>query len=377
MKNYHKVSVNEPSLFGNEKKYLIKCLNQGFVSSVGPMVEKFEKRFAKKVNRKFAISVSNGTAAIQLAYESLNLKKNDEVILPSFTIISCILPVIRNKAKPILIDSDFRTWNMDVTKIEEKITSKTKAIIVPHIYGLPVDMKSVLNIAKKYNLKVLEDAAEVLGLTYKNKMCGSFGDVSTFSFYANKHITTGEGGMIVTNDKKIAEKCRSLRNICFNTKRRFLHYDLGWNYRFTNLQSALGLAQLEQLNKFVIKKRLIGKIYNKSLSKIKFFDTPLEKLKYAKNIYWVYGLVLKKNSPINLKNLIKKLKKSGVETRNFFWPLHQQPILKKMGFFKNAKLPVSEYLARNGLYLPSGLSLTLSQQKFVIKQIKKIFSKYL
>jgi perosamine synthetase len=152
---------------------------------------------------------------------------------------------------------------------------------------------------------------------------------------------------------------------------------LGWNYRFTNLQSALGLAQLEQLNKFVIKKRLIGKIYNKSLSKIKFFDTPLEKLEYAKNIYWVYGLVLKKNSPINLKNLMKKLKKSGVETRNFFWPLHQQPILKKMGFFKNNKLPVSEYLARNGLYLPSGLSLTLSQQKFVIKQIKKIFSKYL
>ena len=250
-------------------------------------------------------------------------------------------------------------------------------IIVPHIYGLPAEMNPILKIAKKYKLKVLEDAAEVLGLTYKKKMCGSFGDVSTFSFYANKHITTGEGGMIVTNDKKIAEKCKSLRNICFNNERRFLHHDLGWNYRFTNLQSALGLAQLEQLNKFVIKKRKIGKIYNKDLSKMKFFDTQIKKTKYAKNIYWVYGLLLKKNSPINLKSLMEKLKKSGVETRNFFWPLHQQPVLRKMGLFKNIKLPVSEYLSRNGLYLPSGLSLTLNQQKFVIKQIKKIFLKYL
>jgi len=377
MKNYYKVPVNQPSLLGNEKKYLMRCLNEGFVSSAGPMVKKFESKFAKKVNRKFAISVSNGTAALQLAYESLNLKRKDEVILPSFTIISCILPVIRNGAKPILVDSDPRTWNIDVDKIEKKITSKTKLIIVPHIYGLPAEMNSILKIAKKYKLKVLEDAAEVLGLTYKKKMCGSFGDVSIFSFYANKHITTGEGGMIVTNDKKIAEKCKSLRNICFNNERRFLHYDLGWNYRFTNLQSALGLAQLEQLNKFVIKKRKIGEIYNKNLSKIKFFDTQLKKIKYAKNIYWVYGLLLKKNSPINLKSLMEKLKKSGVETRNFFWPLHQQPILRKMGLFKNTKLPVSEYLARNGLYLPSGLSLTLNQQKFVIKQIKKIFSKYL
>jgi len=375
MKNYYKVPVNEPSLLGNEKKYINKCLNEGFISSVGPMVKRFEFEFAKKVNRKFAISVSNGTAALQLAFESLNIKKNDEVILPSFTIISCILPVIRSGAKPILIDSDLRTWNIDAKKIEKKITSKTKLIIVPHIYGLPADMNTILSLAKKYNLKVLEDAAEVLGLTYKKKMCGSFGDVSTFSFYANKHITTGEGGMIVTDNKKIAEKCQSLRNICFNKKRRFLHHDLGWNYRFTNLQSAIGLAQLEKLSKFVIKKRKIGKIYNDSLSKIKFFDTPLKEVKYSKNIYWVYGLLLKKNSPINLKNLMNKLRKCGVETRNFFWPLHQQPVLKKMGFFKNLKLPNSEYLARNGLYLPSGLSLTSYQQKFVINQVKKIFLK--
>ena len=372
-----KVPVNEPYLYGNEKKYLQKCIRDGFISSSGPFVESFEKKFAKRVKRKFAISVSNGTAALQLAFESLNIKKKDEVILPSFTIISCILPIIRCGAKPILIDSDPVTWNMDVTKIENKISSRTRVIIAPHIYGLPIDMDPLLKIAKKNNLKVIEDAAEVLGLKYKNKQCGSFGDVSTFSFYANKHITTGEGGMIVTDSKEIAEKCKSLRNICFNNKRRFLHYDLGWNYRFTNLQSAVGLAQLEKLNRFVIKKRNIGKIYNKGLSKIKIFNIPLEKTEYAKNIYWVYGLVLKKNSSITLNNLMKKLRLCGIETRNFFWPLHKQPILKKMGFFKNIKLPVAENLSKNGLYLPAGLSITSIQQKYVINKIKKIASRYL
>ena len=377
MKNYHKVSVNEPHLLGNEKKYLLKCLKDGYISSSGHFVKEFEKKFAKRVNRKFAISVSNGTAALQLAYEALNIKKKDEIILPAFTIISCILPVIRSGATPVLIDSDPTTWNMDVSKIESKITSKTKAIIAPHIYGLPIDMDPLLKIAKKYKLKVIEDSAEALGLKYKNKECGSFGDVSTFSFYANKHITTGEGGMIVTDDIKIAERCRSLRNICFNNKRRFLHYELGWNYRFTNLQSAIGLAQLEKLNRFIVKKRNIGKTYNKELSQIKIFQTPLDKKKYADNIYWVYGLVLKKNSPISLNTLVKKLKKNGIETRNFFWPLHQQPVLKKMGFFKKSKLPVSEYLSRNGFYLPTGLSITSKQQKYVINKLKKIIYKYL
>ena len=375
--NKYKVPVNEPYLFGNEKKYLLKCLNDGFISSSGQFVKEFEKKFARRVNRKFAVTVSNGTAALQLAFESLNIKKKEEVILPSFTIISCILPVIRSGAIPVLIDSDPVTWNMDVNKIEKKITSKTRAIIAPHIYGLPIDMDPLLKIAKKYKLKVIEDAAEVLGLKYKNKECGSFGDVSTFSFYANKHITTGEGGMVVTDSKQIAEKCKSLRNICFNNKRRFLHYDLGWNYRFTNLQSAVGLAQLQKLNRFIVKKRNIGKIYNKELSKIKIFQTPLNKKEYAKNIYWVYGLVLKKNSPISLNILMKKLKQEGIETRNFFWPLHQQPVLKKMGFFKNTKLPVAEYLSKNGLYLPSGLALTSLQQKYVVNKVKKIIFKYL
>ena len=373
--NKYKVFVNEPLLAGNEKKYLLKCLTDGFISSSGPFVKEFENKFAKRVNRKYGISVNNGTAALQLAFESLDIKKGDEVILPAFTIISCVLPIVRSGAIPVLVDSDPITWNMNVSQVEKKITSKTKAIIAPHIYGLPIDMDPLIKISKKYNLKIIEDAAEVLGLKYKNKECGSFGDVSTFSFYANKHITTGEGGMIVTNNKKIAERCRDLRNLFFNSKKRFVHYGLGWNHRFTNMQSALGLAQLEKLKKFIIKKRKIGKIYNKGLSKIKIFNTPLNKTKYAENIYWVYGIVLKKNSSINLNIFMEKLKKNGIETRNFFWPLHEQPILKKMGLFRNLKLPVAEHLARNGLYLPSGLAITTSQQKFVIDKIKKIVLK--
>jgi len=377
MVNSLKVKVNEPLISGNEKKYLLKCLSSGYISSGGSFVTEFENKFAKKVNRKYGISVSNGTAAIQLAFESLNLKKGDEAILPSFTIISCILPIIRAGLTPVLVDSDLKTWNMDVNQVEKKITSKTKVITAPHIYDLQIDMDPLLKIAKKNKIKIIEDAAEVLGLKYKNKECGSFGDVSTFSFYANKHITTGEGGMIVTNSKEIAEKCRSLRNICFNDERRFLHYELGWNYRFTNIQAAIGLAQLEKLDKFIVKKRNIGKIYNKKIPKNKIFETPLDKKNYAKNIYWVYGLLVKKKSPISMNSLMKKLKESGIETRNFFWPLHQQPVLKKMGLFKNVKLPVSEYLAKNGLYLPSGLGMTSLQQKYVINKIKKIILKYL
>ena len=371
MKKY-KIFVNEPNLAGNEKKYVLQALREGFISSAGPFVKKFEKKFAKIVNRKYAIAVTSGTAALQLAFESLKLKKGDEVILPSFTIISCVLPIIRNGSIPVVVDSDPKTWNMDITKVEEKITSRTKAIIAPHIYGLPLDMDPLLKIAKKYKLKVIEDAAEVLGLKYKKKYCGSFGEVSTFSFYANKHITTGEGGIIVTDDKKIADRCASLRNLYFNNKKRFLHYELGWNYRFTNLQAAIGLAQLEKLSKTIYKKREIGQIYDRGFLNSKIFHTPLKETNYAKNIYWVYGLVLKKNCKIKLKNFMTKLKLHGIETRNFFWPLHLQPALRKMGFFKKEKLPVAEYLSKNGFYLPSGLALTLKQQNFVIKQVNKV-----
>ncbi len=367
------VPVNEPIISKIEKNYLLKCIKNKEISSSGKFVKEFEKQFAKKVNRKYAIAVSNGTAALQLAYESLNLKKGDEVIIPAFTIISCILPVIRSAATPILVDSDINTWNMDIKKTIGKITKKTKAIIAPHIYGLTVDLDPLIKICKKKNIRIIEDAAECLGLKYKGLPCGSFGDVSTFSFFANKHITTGEGGMIVTNNKNIYERCKSLRNLFFNEQRRFKHFGLGWNYRFTNIQAGLGLAQLKQLEKFVKIKRRIGNKYISKLSNLKHVIQPIKKLRYCENIYWVYGLVIKKNSKLKLNEIRKKLLNKGVDTRNFFWPLNKQPILNKMGYFKNQKFPVAEYLSENGFYIPSGLALTKKQQDYVIKEIQDIF----
>jgi len=367
------VRVNEPLLDGNEKKYLLSCLRTNSISSSGNFIKKFESKFASYVGRKHGIAVSSGTAALQVAVDALKLKKGDEVILPAFTIISCILPLVRAGVVPILIDSDLKTWNMDVADVQKKITKKTKAIIVPHIYGLPVEMTPVIRIAKKFKLKIIEDAAEVLGLEYNKKKCGSFGDISIFSFYANKHITTGEGGMIVTNNKKIEEDCRGLRNICFNTKRRFSHEQLGWNFRMTNFQAAIGLAQLEEIKRKIKKKRSIGNFYNEKFKSYKNITLPLAKTPYAENIYWVYGIIVKKKK--NLKKITDKLKREGVETRPFFWPLNRQPILNKLGYFKNLKMPKAEYLAERGFYIPSGLSLTKIQQKYVVEVFKNIIQK--
>ena len=368
------IPVNEPLLNGNEKKYLNECIDTGWISSEGPFVKKFEDAFAKKVNRKYGIAVSNGTAAIDIAIEALDICKGDEIILPTFTIISCINQILRCGATPIFIDSDPVTWNMDVTQIEEKINKKTKAIMMAHIYGLPVDIDPVLKLAKKYNLQIIEDAAEMIGQNYKSKPCGSFGNLSTFSFYPNKHITTGEGGMVVTDDKYLAEKCKSLRNLCFQNEKRFVHQNIGWNYRMTNLQAALGLAQLERLDKFVKRKREMGHLYNQYLGDINKIQIPKIKTAYADNIYWVYGIVLKNECSMNAIDVMRKLAKSGIGTRPFFYPLHLQPVLNKFGLYKEESLIVSENLYIKGFYLPSGLSLTSDQIKIISKIFYKIIS---
>ena len=366
------IPVNEPLLNGNEKKYLNECIDTGWISSEGPFVKRFEDSFAKKVNRKYGIAVANGTAALDIAVEALGIGEGDEVILPTFTIISCIHQIIRSGATPVLVDSDPNTWNMDISQIEEKITIKTKAIMVVHIYGLPVDIDPILELAIKYNLKIIEDAAEMIGQSYKGNPCGSFGDLSTFSFYPNKHITTGEGGMVLTDDEELAEKCRSMRNLCFQREQRFVHAKLGWNYRMTNLQAALGLAQLEQLESFVDKKRTIGKTYTKLLKGIKEIQLPLEKTDYAENIYWVYGIVLKDDIPFDAKEAMQKLGKQGIGTRPFFWPMHLQPVLLNKGLFKGEQYPVAERISRRGFYIPSGLALNNSEIEKITKVLKKI-----
>ena len=370
------IPVNKPKIFGTEKKFVNDCLKTGWISSEGPYVKKFENSFTKFNKRKFGVAVSNGTAALEIAIKSLNFKEGDEIIVPSFSIISTVLCVIKNGLKPVLVDSDLDNWNMDVDQVLKKINKKTKGIIITHIYGFPVNMKKILKIANKKGIYIIEDSAEMIGQKYNNKICGSFGQISTFSFYANKHITTGEGGMILTNDKKIYEKCKSLRNLCFNTVgNRFNHDDIGWNYRFTNIQAALGLGQLKNINWIIKRKIEIGKRYYKNLKSNKNIILQDLKKSYAKNIFWVYGILLKKNYKLSRDEVTKKLLENNVQTRNFFYPMHKQKILLRRKIFsKKLQLPNSEYLANKGFYIPSGLSITNKEIDIVSDKVNKIIN---
>ena len=324
------------------------------------------------VGRTYGIAVSNGTAALEIAVRAIGIGPGDEVIMPTLTIISCAMAVTKLGAVPVLIDSDFSTWNMDVDKIEEKITSKTKAILLVHVYGLPVETEKVLELAKKYHLKVIEDAAEMHGQTYHGKPCGSFGEISTFSFYANKHVCTGEGGMVVTDDWELAQKCRSLRNLCFQPDARYVHEAISDNYRFTNLQAAVGLAQLERLEEFIERKKEMGRYYTERLRDVRGLMLPVEKTEYADNVYWVYGVVLEKGVLADNKEMQQRLAKKGIGTRAFFWCMHEQPVYQNEGLFLNEKYPNAEYLARKGFYIPSGLALEKAQMDIVISAIKDI-----
>lgn len=369
------IPVNEPLLNGNEKKYLCECIDTGWISSEGPFVKEFEQKMSATVGRKYGIAVSNGTAALEVAAQALGIGEGDEVIMPAFTIISCAMAVTKLGAVPVLVDSDLHTWNMNVDEIEAKITPKTKAIMIVHIYGLPVEVDAVLALAEKYDLKVIEDAAEMHGQTYKGKPCGSFGDISTFSFYPNKHITTGEGGMVVTDDEELAERCRMLRNLCFRKDVRYVHDEISDNYRFTNLQAAVGLAQLERLDEFVARKRAMGKYYTEQLSDIDGLILPIEKTDYADNIYWVYGIVLDRQIQADNKTMQKLLAEEGIGSRTFFWCMHEQPVYQRQGLFKEETYPNAEYLARKGLYIPSGLALTGEQMERVAAVVHKVMKR--
>jgi perosamine synthetase len=366
------IPVNEPLLDGNEKKYLAECIDTGWISSEGPFVRQFEERFAARVGRRYGIAVCNGSAALETAVATLALGYGDEVILPTFTIISCAAAVVRAGARPVLVDSDPVTWNMDVGQIAAKITPRTQAIMVVHIYGLPVDMEPLLALARQHGLRVIEDAAEMHGQTYRGQPCGSFGDLSAFSFYPNKHLTTGEGGMLVTDDAALAERCRSLRNLCFQPGRRFVHEELGWNFRMTNLQAAVGLAQLERLDEFVARKRRMGARYAELLAGVPGLQLPLPATDYAANIYWVYGLVLDESLPLDAEDAMHRLLKAGVGTRPFFWPMHEQPVFQNRGWFAGERYPVAERLARRGFYIPSGMALTDAQIDQAARSVREV-----
>lgn len=367
-----KVFVNEPKLDGNEKKYLTECIDTGWISFEGPFVKRLEDGMAQLTGRKHGISVSNGSTALETAILALELKPGDEVILPTFTIISCAAPIVRVGAKPVLVDADPKTWNMCVEDIEAKITERTRAIMVVHIYGLPVDMDPILVLAKKYDLAIIEDAAEMHGQTYKGRPCGSFGDISTFSFYPNKHITSGEGGMVLTDSDALATRMRSIRNLFFSAEKRYVHEELGYNFRLTNLQAAVGCAQMERLSETVEKKRHIGALYNELFDGVEGLALPIPKTDYAENIYWVYGMVLDDSISIDADEFRNRLGREGIGCRGFFWCMHEQPVFLKMGIFQGEHYPHAERLARRGFYIPSGLTLTDDDQVYVAEKVKKV-----
>lgn len=371
MENF--IPVNEPLMDGNEKKYLCECIDTGWISSEGPFVERFEKGLAGFAGRKYGIAVSSGTAALEAALQALRLPPGMEVILPAFTIISCAQAIVKAGLTPVVVDCREDTWNLNVEELEDKITGRTAAIMVVHIYGLTVDMAPVLRLACKYGLKVIEDAAQAHGQTCDGKNCGSFGDISVFSFYPNKHITTGEGGMILTDDEELAERCRSIRNLCFQRERRFIHDEIGNNFRMTNLQAALGVAQLERIEETVGKKRWIGSYYSRAFGDLpESIKQPLAKTDYCENIYWVYGMVLAEELHKNAVWAMEELKKQGIGTRPFFYPIHKQPVFLKMGLFFGVKCPVAENLAERGFYIPSGLGLTEDKIKSVIAAVYRV-----
>lgn len=355
------IPVNQPVFEGNEARYLAECIETGWISSEGPFVRRFEEGIADIADRTHGIAVMNGSVALDLAVAALDLGRGDEVILPAFTIISCAAAVVRAGATPVLVDSDRVTWNMDVRQIEARVTNRTKAIMAVHIYGLPVDMDPVMGIAAKHGLRVIEDGAEQLGQHYRGRPVGSFGDLSTFSFYPNKHVTTGEGGMVVTNDDGLAARCRDLRNLCFGRERRFVHESLGWNFRMSNLQAAVGVAQLERLEATVATKRQIGVWYQELLDGVAAIERLPLRTESAENIHWAYGVVLRDDVPFDAQEAMQRLAAKGVGTRPFFWPMHEQPVFRRMGLFKGDSWPVAERLARRGFYLPSGVALTRDQ----------------
>ena len=365
------IPVNQPILGEKEKEYLIRCIETGWISSEGPAVREFEEKLAARVGRRHGIAVSNGSTALDLAVQTLRLPAGSEVLMPSFTIISCAAAIVRAGLKPVLIDADPVTWNMDIAQLEARVTPRTRAIMVVHIYGLPTNMDPVLKLAARHDLRIVEDAAEMHGQTYRGRACGSFGDVSTFSFYPNKHITTGEGGMILTDDAELAEACRSLRNLAHSPRRRFVHEELGFNFRLTNLQAALGIAQLERLDESIAKKREMGRVYNEHFSRMPELEIPPAKTDYAENIYWVYGMVLADDVPLDATQMMDRLSKLKVGTRPFFWGMHEQPVFQRMGWYKGEVYPVTERISRRGFYVPSGLGITEEQQLRVVQAIKE------
>ena len=372
------IPVSEPNLGPAELARVTEAILAGQISSAGVDVHVFEERWAAYCGRRHGVAVTNGTAALLLAVACLDLKPGDEIIMPTFTIISCALAAVRCGAVPRLVDANPRTWCMDTGAIRNAIGPRTRAIMPVHIYGHPVDMDPILDVAEQHGLAVIEDAAAAHGAEYRSARggaetwfrCGSFGSMSCFSFYANKLLTTGEGGMLVTDDDGLAQRARLLRNLAFEPGRRFRHDRLGFNFRMSNLQAALGVPQVARMDDIVAKKRSMAAAYMMGLHDLAGITLPVEE-PWAKSVFWMYGLVVDPETGLDAEALAERLADRGVETRPFFLGLHEQPVFQRLGWFTHQKFPVAERLARQGLYLPSGLRLQPEQIEQVIDAVRK------
>ena len=363
------IPVSRPWVTDADVDAVADILRQGFVSGDAPIVAEFEKAFAAAVHREHGVAVSNGSVALDLALHALNLEAGDEVIIPSFTIASCLFAVLRTKATPVFIDVDPLTWNLSAATLHAAITPRTRALLAVHIYGLPIDMDPVVALCDKHQVVIIEDAAESHTVTYNGKLCGSFGLASTFSFYANKAITTGEGGMVVTDDANFAQRLRGLRNLAFLPAPgpRFVHEEIGWNARLSALQAALGKSQLQRMNEVTAEKRRIGLAYHNALADHPLIQMQPTETSYSRNMYWVVGLIL--SEPLDARQVAKLLRDRGVDTRPFFYPLHKQPMLSKYSLDTQPSLPVAERLGSQGLYLPSFVGITDDEVSFCAQQL--------
>lgn len=355
------IPVNVPDISEGDVQAVVSVLREGWISGDAPVVGEFERFFAQAHGQQFGIAVANGSLALDLVFATLDVGAGDEVILPSFTIASCLFEILRRGAVPVFIDADPVTWNMDVARVRNAISPRTVAILAVHIYGLPVDMDPLLEIGHEFGITILEDSAEAHGLRYKEKVCGSMGYASTFSFYANKNVTTGEGGMILTSDEDFAERLRFFRNLCFQSGKRFVHEEAGWNMRLSALQAALGLSQLGRLEESISRRREMASRYREMLTGIAGVSMAPEEIPSSRNDYWVVGVTLSPRFFPTADVIATRLAQNGLQTRPFFFPLHKQPVYQKSNQFRNFSLPVSEYLGNYGFYLPNGLGMSEDQ----------------
>ncbi|MFC2019187.1 DegT/DnrJ/EryC1/StrS family aminotransferase [Chloroflexota bacterium] len=368
------IPVCEPEIGAEELENVVACIKEKAISGAsGHFIEQFEQGFSQYCGKKYGVACANGTVALHLAVASLDIGEGDEVIVSTFTNAASAFCIVYNRAIPVVVDSEPETWNINPDKIEEKITENTKAILPVHIYGHPCEMDTIMQIARKHDLYIIEDAAEAHGAEYKGVRVGGIGDIGCFSFYANKIITTGEGGMIVTDSEDIAERARILRNLAFSKERRFLHHHIGFNYRMTNIQAAIGVAQVAKIDEFVQRKRQMAALYSSLLKDVPGVALPVEK-SWAKNVYWMYCILIGDEFSMDRDEVMAKLDERGIQTRTMFIPMNLQPAFHNMGLFEGESCPVAEELSRRGLYLPSGVGLTDDQIRYMCETLKELGS---